>query len=148
MSFSVHLIKFSFQNKKKSLRILFIINTIKKILSATSATFFSRSNILLWKKRLVQRWILKKLRVSYYSTKKITSVQCKCLGKFFEEKNKLGSNNSEMYNSARNGKREIRRLMAFFGGCGGFAAVSLQFLNNNHKSNCHTKAQCCNSFFG
>ena len=38
--------------------------------------------------------------------------------------------------------------MAVFGGRGGFAAVSSQFLNKHHKSNFHTKAHCCNSFFG
>ena len=65
----------------------------------------------------------------------------------FLKKNKLGSNNSEMYNSVRNGKKN-RRQMAVFGGSGGFAAVSSQFLNKHHKSNCHTKAHCCYSFFG
>ncbi len=54
-------------------------------------------------------------QISYYSTKKITSVQCK----FFEKKNKLGSNNREIYNSARNGKKKsaadsgFRRLQLF-----------------------------------
>ncbi len=43
----------------------------------------------------------------------------------------------------KNGKTKIRWLMAVFGG---FAAVSSQFLNKHHKSNCHTKAHCCNSF--
>ena len=36
--------------------------------------------------------------------------------------------------------------MAVFGGSGDFAAVSSQFLNKHHKSNCHTKAHCYNSF--
>ena len=40
------------------------------------------------------------------------------------------------------------RQMAVFGGSGGFAAVYSQFLNKYQKSNCHTKAHCCNSFFG
>ena len=66
----------------------------------------------------------------------------------FWRKKKFGSNDSEMYNSARNGKKKIRRLMAVFGGSGGFAAVSSQFQNKHHKSNCHTKAHSCNSFFG
>ncbi len=43
-------------------------------------------------------------QIFYYSTKKITSVQCKCEDNFWK-KNKLGSNDSEMYNSARNGKK-------------------------------------------
>ena len=34
-----------------------------------------------------------------------------------------------------------------FGSSGGSAAFSLQFLNKQHKSNCHTKSHCCNSFF-
>ncbi len=34
----------------------------------------------------------------------------------FLKKKKLGSNDSEMHNSARNGKKKIRRLMAVFGG--------------------------------
>ena len=35
-----------------------------------------------------------------------------------------------------------------YGGSGGFAAVFSQFLHKHHKSNCHTKAHSCNSFFG
>ncbi len=38
--------------------------------------------------------------------------------------------------------------MEFFGVSVYSAAVSSQFTNKPHKSNCHTKAQCCNSFFG
>ena len=60
----------------------------------------------------------------------------------------MASNDSKLSNSARNGEKKIRRQMAVFGGSGGFAAVSSQFLNNHHKSNCNTKAHCCNSFFG
>ena len=49
-------------------------------------------------------------------------------------------------------QREIakknRRQIAVFGGSGNFAAVFSQFLNKHHKSNCHTKAHCFNSFFG
>ncbi len=41
--------------------------------------------------------------------------------------------------------KKTRRLKALFSG---FAAVSSQFLNKHHKSNCHTKAHCCNSFSG
>ncbi len=48
----------------------------------------------------------------------------------------------------RNGKKKNWRQMAVFGGSGGFAAVSSQFLNKHHKSNFYTKAQYCNSFFG
>ena len=59
----------------------------------------------------------------------------------------MASNDSKMSNSARNGKKN-RRQMAVFGGSGNFAAVFSQFLNKHHKSNCHTKAHCCNSFFG
>ena len=44
-------------------------------------------------------------------------------------------------------KKNLRQ-MTVFGGCGGFAAVSSHFLNKHHKNNYHTKAQCCNSFFG
>ena len=38
--------------------------------------------------------------------------------------------------------------MAVFGGSSGSATVCSQFLNKHHKGNCHTKAHCCNSFFG
>ena len=48
----------------------------------------------------------------------------------------MGSNDSEFYNSARNVKKKF----------GGFAAFSSQYLNEHHKSNCHTKFHCCNSF--
>ncbi len=85
-------------------------------------------------------WIVKYLK--YYKC------QMKNVRVIFLKKNKLGSNDSEMYNSARNGKKKIWRLMAVFGGSGGFAAVSSQFQNKHRKSNCHTKAHCCNSFFG
>ena len=44
-----------------------------------------------------------------------------------------------------NGKKNQRKGKKS-AGFGGFAAVSLHFLNKHHKSNCHTKAQCCNSF--
>ena len=37
--------------------------------------------------------------------------------------------------------KKIRRQMAVFGGSGGFAAVSSQFLNKHHKSNCHFLAE-------
>ena len=40
------------------------------------------------------------------------------------------------------------RLIVVFGGSGNFIAVFSQFLHKHHKSNCHTKAHCCNSFFG
>jgi len=48
---------------------------------------------------------------------------CRRLGKFLK-KNKLGSNNSEMYNSARNGKKK-------FGGRWRFSAVSPPFLRSS-----------------
>ncbi len=83
-------------------------------------------------------WHLQIFKISYYPTKKSQVVSKSVKVIFFEEKNKLRSNNSEMYNSPRNGKKTFRRLMA----------VSSQFLNKHHKSNCHTKAHCCKSFFG
>jgi len=47
------------------------------------------------------------------------------LSKFFEKK-KLVSNDSEMSNSARNGKEKIWRQMAVFGGRGDTAAIFFQ----------------------
>ncbi len=38
--------------------------------------------------------------------------------------------------------------MVVFGDSGGSTAVSSQLLNKHRKSNYHTKAHCCNSFFG
>ena len=38
--------------------------------------------------------------------------------------------------------------MAFFGVVGGTAAVSSQYFNKQHKSNCYTKSHSCNSFIG
>ena len=38
--------------------------------------------------------------------------------------------------------------MVVFGVIGGSVAVSSQFLNEHHKSNCHAKYQYCNSLFG
>ena len=43
---------------------------------------------------------------------------------FFFKKNKLVSNDSELSNPARNGKKKNRRQTAIFGGSGGTAAVS------------------------
>ncbi len=43
-------------------------------------------------------------QISYYSTKKVFSANVRVI---FLEKNKLGSINSEMYNSARNGKKKF-----------------------------------------
>ncbi len=48
----------------------------------------------------------------------------KSKGIFFGKK-KLVSNDSELSNSARNGKKKIWRQMAIFGGRGGTAAVFL-----------------------
>ena len=47
-------------------------------------------------------------------------------GIFFKKK-KLVSNDSELSNSARNGKKKIRRQTAVFGSRGGTAADSLVF---------------------
>ncbi len=68
--------------------------------------------------------------------------QMKNVRVFFSKKNKRASNVSKMSNSARNDKKN------FLVADGGFAAVSTQFQNKHHESNCHTKAHCCNSFFG
>ena len=76
---------------------------------------------------------LKHLR-PYYFFQKIT------LTFWHSTKKVFSANVSEMYNSARNGKQKF----GGFGICGGFAAVSSQFLNKHHKSKCHTKAHCCN----
>ena len=46
---------------------------------------------------------------------------------FFFKKNKLVSKDSELSNSARNGKKKIWRQTAVFGGNGGTAAVSSVF---------------------
>ena len=45
------------------------------------------------------------------------------LREFFFGKKKLVSNDSELSNSARNGKKKFWRQMAIFGGRGGTAAV-------------------------
>ena len=49
--------------------------------------------------------------------------QMQKLRDFFSQKNKLVSNDSELSNSARNGKKIFWRQMAIFGGRGGTAAV-------------------------
>ena len=85
-------------------------------------------------------WIVKYLK--YYKCQ----IQ-KCKGNFFEKK-KIASNDSKLSNSARNGKKKFGGRWRFCGGSGDFAAVSSQFLNKHHKSNCYTKAHCFNSFFG
>ena len=52
----------------------------------------------------------------------------------------MASNVSKMSNSARNDKKNSAAD-------GGFTAFSPQFLNKFYKSTCHTKSDCCNSFF-
>ena len=71
----------------------------------------------------------------------VFTVQCKCLGKFFEKKISWGQIIQKCI---------IQREMAKNNSSadGGFAAVSSEFLNKHHKSNYYTKAHCCYSYFG
>ncbi len=66
----------------------------------------------------------------------------KCWGNFFEKKW------PQMIPKYLIQREMAKKNSAADGGSGGFAAVSLPFLNKHHVSNCHTKAHCCNSLFG
>ena len=71
----------------------------------------------------------------------------KCWGNIFEKKIRWPQMIPKCL-IQREMAKKIHLEMAVFGGSDGFAAVSSQFLNKHHKSNCHTKAHCSNLFFG